>query len=75
MEQGLAHICLITSAMTVVLQKIERNVPRKGRGTTTQHDKGISKFYEDVYRAIVMHVDFQKIKVLVIASPGFVKVL
>jgi protein pelota len=29
MQEGLAHICLITPAMTVTKLKIERNLPKK----------------------------------------------
>ena len=74
LEQGLANVCLLTQNMTIVRQRIERNVPKKGRGTTTQHDKGLEKFFDDIYRSIQMHVNFEIVKVLIIASPGFVKV-
>ena len=39
MQEGLAHICLVTSSMTVVRAKIETNIPRKRKGSCTQHDK------------------------------------
>lgn len=39
MQEGLAHVCLITSAMTLVRTKIETNIPRKRKGMCSQHDK------------------------------------
>jgi len=39
MQEGLAHICLITSSMTLVRAKIETNIPRKRKGMCAQHDK------------------------------------
>jgi protein pelota len=39
MQEGLAHICLITSTMTIVRQKIEVAIPRKRRGSAEGHEK------------------------------------
>ena len=69
---GLAHICLVTSHMTLLKQRIDMNIPKKRAGSSN-HSKAVVKFYLAVYRAILQHVDFSKIKCLLIASPGFVK--
>ena len=42
MQEGLAHICLITAAMTHVRQKVEQNVPRKGHAAIYGHDKAVN---------------------------------
>ena len=73
LQEGLAHVCLVTESMTVVKQKIEVNVPRKRRGTTTDHDKGLNRFYDQILQSILTYIDFEIVKVLIIASPGFVK--
>ncbi|XP_038636278.1 protein pelota homolog [Scyliorhinus canicula] len=39
MQEGLAHICLVTSSMTVLRAKVETTIPRKRKGSCTQHDK------------------------------------
>ena len=31
MQEGLAHVCLVTSSMTVTRAKIERRMPKKGQ--------------------------------------------
>ncbi|RKO87059.1 hypothetical protein BDK51DRAFT_6690, partial [Blyttiomyces helicus] len=73
LEEGLANICLVTDEMTIVRQRIETNIPRKRRGTATNHDKGIARFYEQVYQALLRHLNFEVVKVVIVASPGFVK--
>lgn len=73
MQEGLAHVCLINSSMTLVRSKIDLNVPRKRKGNVTQHEKGLGKFYEAVMQGILRHVNFDVVKCVLIASPGFVK--
>ncbi|XP_056645018.1 protein pelota isoform X2 [Diorhabda sublineata] len=73
MQEGLAHICLITSSMTLVRAKIDVNIPRKRKGFVQQHEKGLAKFYDNVMQAILRHVNFDVVKCVLIASPGFVK--
>ncbi|CAH4037280.1 protein pelota isoform X1 [Pieris brassicae] len=73
MQEGLAHVCLITSSMTLVRSKIDITIPRKRRGFTQQHEKGLVKFYEAVMQGILRHIDFSVVKCIIIASPGFVK--
>jgi protein pelota len=73
LQEGLAQICLVTEYMTIVRQRIECNIPKKRKGTTTDYDKGIKRFLEQCYQAICQHIDFKVVKVLIIASPGFTK--
>ena len=39
MQEGLAHVCLVTPSMTLVRSKIETTIPRKRKGLCSQHDK------------------------------------
>ncbi|RKP38134.1 pelota [Dimargaris cristalligena] len=73
LQEGLANLCLLTEHMTLVRQRIEVPVPRKRKGSTTNYEKGLARFYDQVYRALLLHIDFGLIKALIIASPGFVK--
>lgn len=73
MQEGLAHVCLITPSMTLVRSKIDITIPRKRKGFVQQHEKGLTKFYEAVMQGILRHVDFNIVKCVIIASPGFVK--
>lgn len=69
---GLAHLCLVTGALTVTKARIETNIPKKRTGSSG-HSKAINKFYEAVYQAVLRHVDFNQVKVVLVGSPGFVK--
>jgi len=73
MQEGIAHVCLVLSSMTIVRAKIEVNIPRKRRGNCSQHDKGLLKFYDQIIQAVVRHFNFDVIKCILVASPGFVK--
>ncbi|XP_038215138.1 protein pelota [Zerene cesonia] len=73
MQEGLAHVCLITSSMTLVRSKIDVTIPRKRKGFVQQHEKGLAKFYEAVMQGILRHIDFSVVKCIILASPGFVK--
>ena len=73
MDEGLAHVCLVMSSMTLVKAKIEVQIPRKRRGHSTQHDKGVHRFFDQVVQAIERHIDFSVVKCVILASPGFVK--
>lgn len=68
---GLAHVCLITGALTITKARIELNIPKKRSGST-QHGKSTTRFYEAVYQAILRHIDFAKVKCVLLGSPGFV---
>jgi len=73
MQEGIAHVCLVTPSMTLMRAKIEVNIPRKRRGNCTQHDKGLLKFYDQIIQAVLRHFDFEIVKCVLVASPGFVK--
>ncbi|GAA5896680.1 ribosome dissociation factor DOM34 [Sporobolomyces salmoneus] len=73
--EGLASICVITNHTTIIRQRIDVPVPRKRKGGTTAlgADKAHSRYLQQVYAAVVRHFDFDQLKVLIIASPGFTK--
>lgn len=73
LQLGLAHVCLVTGALTVTKARIETSIPKKRTGYASQHSKAITKFYEAVYQAVLRHIDFGRVKVILLASPGFVK--
>lgn len=72
---GVANICLITQHTTLVRQRIDVPVPKKrrGGGTALGAEKATSKFHQQIYSAIIRHFDFDQLKCVIIASPGFVK--
>ena len=73
MQEGLAHVCLILSSMTLIKAKIEMNIPRKRKGQCATHDKSLDKFFERIVQALLTHINFDVVKAVIIASPGFIK--
>lgn len=73
MQEGLAHICLVLSSMTLVKSKIEMSIPRKRKGLCGNHDKGLEKFFDRIIQALLTHINFEVVKALVVGSPGFIK--
>ncbi|CAL8096014.1 unnamed protein product [Calicophoron daubneyi] len=74
MHEGLAYVCLITSTTTIVRAKIEMNIARKRTGLpTTQHEKGMARFFEQIMLALERHIRFDIVKCIILASPGFVR--
>lgn len=39
MQEGIAHVCLVTGEMTLVRAKIDVAIPRKRKGLSAQHEK------------------------------------
>jgi len=72
MEMGVAHVCLVTSAMTLIRAKIEKSIPKK-RAASKNHKDGVAKFFEQVLQAIVRDIDFEIVKCVIVSSPGYVK--
>jgi protein pelota len=72
MQPGLANVCVIAGALTLVKARVETNIPKKRVGSSN-HEKSTTKFYEAVYQAALRHVDFVKMKCILLGSPGFVK--
>nr|XP_033802339.1 protein pelota homolog isoform X2 [Geotrypetes seraphini] len=73
MQEGLANICLVTPSMTMLRAKVETTIPRKRRGNCSQHDKALDRFYDQVMQGILRHINFDVVKCVLIASPGFVR--
>jgi len=72
MQNGLAHICLVTGSLTVTKNRIEMNIPKKRTGSS-QQEKAMTKFFNAVYESMLRNLDFSKVKVVLLGSPGFVK--
>ncbi|GJN91743.1 hypothetical protein Rhopal_004766-T1 [Rhodotorula paludigena] len=73
--EGLANICIITNHTTIIKQRIDVPVPRKrkGGGTALGAERASSRYLQQVYDAANRHFNFDELKVLIIASPGFTK--
>ena len=50
-QEGLANVCLVGRAVTLVRAKVEANLPRKRGAAAAGYDKAINRFYEKVLTA------------------------
>nr|CAG4638488.1 EOG090X07BV [Cyclestheria hislopi] len=73
MHEGMAHVCLLTGSMTLVRAKIDVPIPRKRKLSLPQHEKSLQRFYESVLQAMLRHINFEVVRCVLLASPGFVK--
>ena len=72
--EGLANLALVGASVTAHRAKVEKAMPRKRRSAAAAgYDKALETFHKNVFAAVERHVDFQKIKCLVVAGPGFAK--
>ena len=70
MEEGIANLFYISNTQTVNKGKINLSIPKKRNGST-QHDKGREKFFQKILEQFLKNINFENVKVVIIASPGF----
>lgn len=73
LQEGLAHVCLVTANMTLLRAKIDMSIPRKRPGNQEQRSKSLSKFFDAIISALLRHVNFDLVKCVLVASPGFIR--
>ncbi|EDO19148.1 hypothetical protein Kpol_1050p5 [Vanderwaltozyma polyspora DSM 70294] len=72
LQEGISHVCLLTNSSTILKQKIEYSMPKKKRSTDVlKFDDKTEKFYKATYEAIKKNFDFDKLKIIILCSPGF----
>ncbi|KAJ7228537.1 eRF1 domain 1-domain-containing protein [Mycena pura] len=72
--EGTAAFCLLSQHMTLVTHRLSVPIPRKA-GSSSQHEKGLSKFYGTLFDSFIRHVPYANVglKAIVLASPGWVR--
>ena len=71
--EGLANLALVGASVTSFRAKVEKTMPRKTGASALGYDRALNAFYKNVLRAVATHVDFDKVKCLVVAGPGFAR--
>ncbi|KAL4241896.1 Protein DOM34 [Abortiporus biennis] len=73
--EGTAVFCLLTENMTVILQRLEVPIPRKLATNSAAHEKGLTRFYANLYASFLRHIPYASLtlRAIVIASPGWVR--
>lgn len=72
-QEGLAYMCLVGQSVTTTKARIETSIPRKHGPALAGYDKAVKKFLENVLQAVLHHIDFNVVRCLVVAGPGFTK--
>ncbi|GJE84511.1 pelota family protein [Phanerochaete sordida] len=73
--EGSAVFCLLSQNMTVILQRLEVPIPRKMAANSSVHEKGLQRFYSQLYASFLRLIPYSNpsIRAIVIASPGWVR--
>ena len=72
LQEGIAHICLLTSSSTIMKQKVTVTLPKKKNAEdATKFNDLNESFYRKIYDAMLAHFDFNELKVVLLCSPGF----
>lgn len=73
MQEGLAHVLVISRSLTITRARIEKAIPRKGKNALFNRDGAMKAFFKAVLTACLNELKWDVLKVVLIASPGFVK--
>ena len=72
LQEGIAHVCSVTPYQTSLKSKITTSLPKKKRGIDAlKIDTKLDKFYVQIIENMIRHFDFQKLKLIILCSPGF----
>lgn len=81
LQEGIANICFVSQYQTILRQRVETTVQRKGADArrTKGHDKGLQKFFKTVLDTLLRQVeglvegkDSSTTFPILLASPGYV---
>jgi len=75
MEEGIAHVFQVSKNTSKLRSKIEKRISKK-KSIGSQHDKQMTKFFEQIAQSLQQHFDSlikaDLIQAIVIGSPGFI---
>ncbi|AMD21911.1 HFR056Wp [Eremothecium sinecaudum] len=72
LQEGIAHICMLSPSSTILKHKVEYSFPKKKRETDImKFNEKLEKFYKATYTSMLRHFDFDKVKVILLCSPAF----
>lgn len=78
MEEGIAHVFLVSQHKTMLRAKIEKNVAKNNKAFNNKHVSSKGKFFDQVLAALEKNFtgeqafSFAKVNCVVVGSPGFV---
>ncbi|CCW64086.1 unnamed protein product [Phytomonas sp. EM1] len=73
LSYGEAQLLLVTPSFIHVKTKVNVTIAKKHKNDGTARDKSIQKFFKQTLDALLINVDFEKIRLLLFCSPGHVR--
>lgn len=70
MQEGIAHICLVTDHQTILRQKVDVSLPKKRPGSS-EHEKSMQRFFRTTFDSLLRQIDITNPKPILLASPGY----
>ena len=73
LDYGIANVCVITPSIIISKAKIETTIVKKHKANGNARDESITRFFKQIYEAILANIDFSKVQVCLICSPGTIR--
>ena len=70
MDYGQAQVCLVNGSMVITKAKIDVSIPKKRKMNASSRDDSIQKFFGQIFDAMLANIQLEKVKVILICSPG-----
>lgn len=72
LDVGTAQVCALLPSMTLVRARVDVIIPKK-RGGSERHEAARTRFFGAVFEATLRTINWASARVILFASPGFVK--
>jgi protein pelota len=73
MDYGIAHVCLINGSLVQTKSKIELTIQKKRKMNGSSRDESINRFFGLIYESLLQNVNLDKVKVVLVCSPGTIR--
>lgn len=74
MQNGISHVCIIGKNMSVTVGKAEKVIPKVRKfGSSSKHSESKIKFFELTANLLIQKIEIDKMKSIIVASPGFLQ--
>eukprot|EP00210_Caulerpa_lentillifera_P008471 g8081.t1 len=70
---GFAQLFLVSESVTIEKGKFETKLPKKRGSAIAGYDKAWNSFLQKVYTGVEQNINFDVVRCLVVAGPGFAK--
>lgn len=72
-SEGVCNMVSLTESMMVTTAQIQVAIPKKRELSQKHHDSSMQKFFDQIYETVLRVINFEIVKCVIIAGPGFTK--